>query len=63
MQMDHVTYGYISLDKPAKRNSILEKEYPLHTKVISRQWGNECKKMIQMEKNRSKIKSKKNWCL
>lgn len=53
--MDHVTYGYISLDKPVKRNSFLEKEYPLHTKVISRQWGNECKKMIQMEKNRSKI--------
>lgn len=37
-----MTYGY-TLDKPAKRNSILEKEYPLHTKVISRQWGNECK--------------------
>lgn len=44
MHMDHVTYGYISLDKSAKRNSILEKEYPLHTKVISRQWGNERKK-------------------
>ena len=43
MYIDHVTYGYISLDKlkeiSNKKHNIVEKEYLSHTKDISQVHG------------------------
>lgn len=61
MHIDHVTYGYISLDKlkeiSNKKHNTVEKEYLSDTKDVSQVHGkvNVGKKMTEMEKNRSKI--------